>query len=212
MDSQNSRSGPNSARNNRRVRTAVVWSVSAFLLLGVAVILWHNADRILINFAAGQPSLSPRSTPSLSGTSAETSTVTSSTKNWETYTDDLYGFQLRYPQGWIRSIHGPSLVLSAPDPANDYDVPTILISALEGYEGQKVEDIYNGEILYKIDFKNDCRKIVFAGSAGYDCGTGSYFGRDAIFFYRNDLPFVIDDNVSNGISRRIISTFVFPSE
>lgn len=106
MDIQNQSSGPNSAPNNRRIRTAVVWSVLAFLMLGVAVILWRYAGRVLINLAPVQPSLSLRSTPLLGGTSAATSTVSSTQahtaiQGWKTYQNLDYSFAFEYPQGWM---------------------------------------------------------------------------------------------------------------
>ncbi len=145
-------------------------------------------------------------------TTTQTSTPTATPKNeianWQTYADNEYRFEIKYPSVWFQSVHGPNLVLSAKD-LNKGDVPTISISSLEQYGKPKLEDIYNGNIEKKIDFKKDCKSTYFAGTSAYDCPTGSYLGKHAIFFYNNNVPFVIHDNIDTDTSHKIISTFKF---
>ena len=150
-----------------------------------------------------QVPVSQNQSPSVDGQKPQNETA-----SWETYSDSQYEFEIRYPSQWSQSIHGPNLVLSATD-LNKGDTPTISISSLEQYDKSKLEDIYDGTTEKKIDFRKDCASIAFAGTSAYDCPTGSYLGRHAIFFYNNNIPFVIHDNIDSDISHKIISTFRF---
>lgn len=110
------------------------------------------------------------------------------------------------PPAWPESIHGANMVLGT---TTDPRAPTLSISALTDYEGMRVEDIFNGLYEYKIDFKSDCTKMIFASAAGYDCPTGSYLHKRAIFFYQGSLPFAIFDNIDNETSRQVVRSFLF---
>ena len=112
-------------------------------------------------------------------------------EEWWTYTDNIYGFELKYPSTWTQSIQGVNFVFQ-PESGNN----TLSIQALEGEEKKK-------------DFSKDCSNITFAGSSAYDCPTGSYLDKRAIFFYKDNNLFIIHDNVENDISKKIISSFKF---
>lgn len=131
--------------------------------------------------------------------------------NWETYTDNVYGFELKYPSSWFQSIHGASLVLASTNVLGG-DPPTISIGSLDGFGKSSLEDIYNGNNERKIDFKKDCTAISFASVSAYRCLTDSealYPKKPIIFLLKNSISFEIRDNIDDEISHQILSTFKF---
>lgn len=173
--------------------------IAPLLLIIILIALGGGAYYVIHNTKSFSDEYMPRAP----GPSAAT-TTTDAIADWKTYTDEKYGFEIKYPPAWIQSIRGPNFVLQETNSSKG----SISIEAIEGYTG-KISDVFTSGVFGKINFKNDCTSISFADTAAYDCPMGSYLGKRAIFVHTDKFPLVINDNISNDISSKIISTFKF---
>jgi hypothetical protein len=215
------------------VAVVAVAFVAAVQAVGISAYVWSakkeaNAPSIPVTqqeqaASSANPVQTISTTVASSSYSIESSSTSSGSagisipSNWVTYTDDGYGgyfYHITCPADWFLSNHGVDFVLGMTaevDKENGLDIvtatgPTISIHV---DEGAKLEDIYNGEVDHKVDFKNECDTTTFAGFPAYDCAHGSEMGRRAIFFYKGDLTWSIFDDIGNSTSTKIISTFRF---
>ncbi|MBK8575706.1 MAG: hypothetical protein IPN90_08520 [Elusimicrobia bacterium] len=111
-------------------------------------------------------------------------------QNWIFWEDSvLYHFSISFPENWDQSIHGVNLVLVPPDGKESVSVAGDAdIEALEGGT-------------------TNCKNITLADNQAFDCPTGSFIGKRAIYFPTKKI--IIYDNVEDAISNKIISTFRF---
>jgi len=62
----------------------------------------------------------------------------------------------------------------------------------------------------RFDLDKDCDKVIFGGTAAYDCiPIASFMGERYIVFSKDVLPFLIIDAIQDNTSNQILSTFQF---
>ena len=165
--------------------------ILSFIVLATAGIVY-----LFIPKGANAPFVVPNPQPQPTPVSTEIP------KDWKTYRNEEYGFEISYPIGWHQS---DSEAKNVELIVQDKDGKGVTIEIHSRTKDKKVED---EDIFKAVNFKEECKNVLFADDYnGYECLT---FGDEHVFiFSKKDLIFIIEDHIYNGISKEVFSTFRF---
>ena len=202
----------------------VIIFILIFLLISALVILAHF---YLSQRQAQNSELNPKSS---SITQTQSQELDPSASEWQTYTDNLASFSIKYPENWTYSIINPTSKFNETDSTifsgqikfsniNDNDI--IEITYGDGFGGGPCQEAFSGEletiILETFEFivckiakdsqLDDDFKYIYIGSCG-DCGKLKHPDKD------NQTSFTISiqtniNNIENSDISKILSTFKF---
>ena len=115
--------------------------------------------------------------------------------NWKTYTNNKFGFEIKYPSDWwFQSDESGAVLVEAK--CSECDPPALTI---------------NGGVVANMDLKG-CTPMNFASVLANKCLStqdSMFPGTPEIFFSKNGIPFAIFDDINNEVSQQILSTFKF---
>ncbi|MBI4086873.1 hypothetical protein HY416_02740 [Candidatus Kaiserbacteria bacterium] len=183
---------------------------------------FHGTDVVDLIYKISQPKFKETYEKMLSSFKFTSPETVIDTSGWETYQNEYYGFEIKYPMEWETiSVWGGVVVwnksLTSMPPGHP---PMSFISeraytdSIYFHPYEKLEDVEEkfrgptGEKL--IDFSSDCRAERFAERASYDCFLDADFqggGRLILFLDTAGYLFSISDRLQNTYSNAILSTF-----
>ena len=166
------------------------------------------------------------SNPSPTVNPAKTTGQSAVPSDWQTYRNDEYGFEFKYPSNWTMSFPNvPGRLFSLVPPMsednkykNKYGEASIQIDIDLVSEGMSIEEYFKKALEnIKPEYRDgidsllfDCSNLNLLNMAAQKCSyTLSYFGEKAVIFIKDHHIWQISYSTDDDIFNQILSTFRF---